>query len=351
MARFILVIALAAAALPAAAQMPHIQLDIQDSGTDSLLIGISPVNDRVVWMSGTGGTVVRTWNGGEDWQATVVPGADSLQFRDVHGVDSLTAYVMSAGTGSGSRIYKTMDGGRTWELQFTNEGPGGFFDCFDFWTPTAGIAFSDSYEGSFIMIQTEDGGENWERIAPERLPPASEGEGSFAASGTCLRTMGDSTVVIGNGAGASARFLRSDDRGKTWSVYETPITDGTPSSGISSLAFIDGTHGFAFGLELAGNDERIWNAIRTDDGGMTWSVIPSPQLPDVYGGAVVPGSDGQMLVVAGPKGIDYSPDAGGTWLSLTKLHHWGLAFAGPFSGWASGPGGRVTKLTVISGKR
>jgi photosystem II stability/assembly factor-like uncharacterized protein len=335
----------------AIAQIPHITLEPQLIDTDALLIGVSPVDESIVWVSGANGTAGRTTDGGATWLTFVVPGADSLQFRDVHGVDEHTAYLLSSGSTSDSRIYKTEDGGSTWTMQYMNPGPGGFFDCFDFWDADHGIAFSDSHEGTFIMIKTVDGGTNWVQLSSAALPAASDGEGSFAASGTCLQAVADSTVVIGTGAGASARLLRSDDRGVSWRAYETPITDGTLSSGIASVSFLNKMEGFAFGLELSGDDAELYNAAMTRDGGATWTVLPSPQLPDVYGGAHVPGTDGPMLVAVGPKGIDYSPDGGQHWTSLSKLDHWGVAFSDPFNGWATGPGGRITKLTVVAGRR
>lgn len=349
--RIAVLLLLVAAPVAAVSQTPRIELSDQQSGTDALLIGVSPVNDAVVWLSGTGGTVLRTTDAGETWNLMVVPGADSLQFRDVHGVDAETAYVMSAGEGDASRIYKTTDGGRIWTLQFVNDGPGGFFDCMDFWDADHGVAFSDSYAGSFILIETTDGGNHWNRIQPTVLPEASDGEGSFASSGTCLRVLDDSTVAVGTGAGASARFLRSTDRGRSWQAYETPITGGTSTSGISSLAFVDATYGYAFGLELSGSDKPIRNLARTADGGETWTPMPGPQLPDVYGAAVLPGSGGRGLVAVGPKGIDYSSDGGETWISLSKLDYWGLGFGSPDIGWATGPEGRVTKLTITTGRR
>lgn len=329
-------------------QSPHITLETQDSGTDALLIGISPVSNSVVWLSGSKGTVVRTTDGGSTWSPMVVPNADSLQFRDVHGVDASTAYVLSAGVGPASRIYKTEDGGESWTLQFTNPGPGGFFDCMDFWDADHGIAFSDSYEGSFIVIRTDDGGAHWDPILPNALPAASDGEGGFASSGTCLQVVGDSTVFIGTGAGASPRLLKSRDRGISWDSFGTPMVGGTSTSGISSLSFLSETDGYAFGLELTGNDGPIQNVIHTTNGGRTWTVLNSPQLPDVYGGVQVPGHDGSILVTAGPKGIDYTAD-GAHWTSLTELDHWGIAFADNRIGWATGPGGRITKLTVMPG--
>src|SRR5690348_984969 len=86
----------------------------QKSNTTASLHGLSIVNANVVWASGTGGTFVRTMDGGETWQAGTVPGGEKLDFRDVYAVDAETAYMMSIGNGNDSRIYKTTDAGKTW---------------------------------------------------------------------------------------------------------------------------------------------------------------------------------------------------------------------------------------------
>src|SRR5690349_18144373 len=86
----------------------------QRSGTNALLIAVSPVDERTVWVSGSGGTWLRTTDGGATWQTGRVAGADSLQFRDVHAVDANTAYLLSIGDGPQSRIYKTTDAGAHW---------------------------------------------------------------------------------------------------------------------------------------------------------------------------------------------------------------------------------------------
>lgn len=122
-------------------------LTAQASGVEARLIGISPVDENTVWIGGTGGTYARTTDGGTTWHAGVVPDTQALQFRDVHAVDAETAYLLSVGEGEQSRIYKTMNAGLTWALQFTNPEPQGFFDCMDFWDAEHGIAFSDSFGG------------------------------------------------------------------------------------------------------------------------------------------------------------------------------------------------------------
>ncbi|MGH9763516.1 MAG: WD40/YVTN/BNR-like repeat-containing protein, partial [Blastocatellia bacterium] len=102
------------------AEPTNAQWNSQASHSTARLRGISAVIATVAWASGTGGAVLRTTDEGETWIPRPVPGAGSLDFRDIEAFDSRTAYVLSIGEGDKSRIYKTTDGGVTWTLQFTN---------------------------------------------------------------------------------------------------------------------------------------------------------------------------------------------------------------------------------------
>ena len=323
-------------------------IENQDSGTDELLIGISPVTESVVWVSGTAGTFGRTLDGGASWQTGIVEGADSLQFRDVHGVDSDTAYLLSIGSGDQSRIYKTVDGGETWELQFTNPEPQGFFDCFDFWDADSGMAFSDSFDGAFYILVTEDGGTTWTRVDPESLPAARAGEGSFAASGLCLEVSGDSTAWIGTGASeeGNGRVLRTLNRGRTWSWSDTPIAGGTVS-GLTSVTFRDSRNGAALGGDVMDMEGLEDNVTVTTDGGITWTIASRPTFTGpVYGAVYVPSAPQPTLVAVGPMGVAFSADNGNTWAELSDENHWSVGFVSPRVGWAIGNEGRITRIAL-----
>lgn len=315
----------------------------QTTGTDVLFVGISPADAQTVWLSGTRGTVARTTDGGSTWTVTTVPGADSLQFRDVHAVDSTTAYVLSIGSGAASRIYMTTDGGATWTLQFQNEVPDAFYDCMGFWDATHGIAFSDAVDGTFPVIVTRDGGATWTRVPAEALPAALPGEGSFAASGTCLTTHGDSTAWFGTGASTTARVFKTTDRGQTWRVTETPLVSDS-TSGIASLTFRDDLNGAALGGDIAAPNAHTDNVAITTDGGRTWTLAGRPEMAGaVYGSAFVPDVSPSTLVAVGPGGVDLSTDNGETWRTIDTETHWSVAFSGR-TGWAVGPEGRVTRI-------
>lgn len=316
----------------------------QDSGTDALLIGAHAVSDRVVWLSGTGGTVVRTTDGGATWTASTVPGADSLQLRDVHAVDAETAWALSIGPGDDSRIYKTTDGGATWRQVFTNPEADGFFDCLSFWDARRGLAFSDSVDGTFLIVTTDDGGETWTRVPASALPPAAEGEGGFASSGTCVATHGTSTAWIGTGNASAARVLRTDDGGRTWAASTTPLAAGE-AAGVASVAFRDAQHGVALGGDIGAPDVASEAAAFTADGGRTWTA--GGRLPftgAAYGAAYVPGTS--ALLAVGPGGAALSRDDGRTWALLDERTFWGVAAAGSGSAWLVGPEGRVVRVVV-----
>src|SRR6476620_7961183 len=106
----------------------------QSSGSTSRLRGVSSVNEKIAWASGSQGTCLRTTDGGASWQKLEVsPEAATLDFRDVDAFDANTAYLLSIGEGEKSRIFKTVDAGQHWQLQFTNHNPRAFFDAMAFW--------------------------------------------------------------------------------------------------------------------------------------------------------------------------------------------------------------------------
>jgi len=316
----------------------------QHSGVSVRLQAVSPVSASVAWASGVRGTWLRTTDGGESWTHGVVSGADSLEFRDVHAVSAEVAYLLAAGPGTASRIYKTENGEESWALQFQNEDPAAFFDCFDFWDANEGIAFSDAVDGEFAILVTRDG-TTWQRVPAGAVPDALENEGSFAASGTCVLTVGDSTAFIGTGNADRSRVLRTTDRGRTWTIAETPIVSGA-ARGIASVAFRDAEHGVVTGGDIGEADSFTDEVALTTDRGATWTLAGRPTFRGaIYGAAYVPHTAQPTLVAVGPNGAAYSLDDGETWAPLDTLNYWSLGFTSPKAGWLVGPEGRVVKVT------
>lgn len=314
----------------------------QESGTTNRLQAVSAVNDRVVWASGVAGTFVLTKNGGRDWRVGEVKGAEELEFRDVEAVSDKEAYLLAAGTGTDSRIYKTRDGGRTWKLQFQNEEPTAFYDCFDFWSPDRGLTFSDPVDGEFLGIRTTNG-RTWNLLPDQQLDLA--GEFGFAASGTCVATQGERRAWVGTG-GARARILATTDRGNSWTAYDTPLAGNPEGGGVFSVAFRDARHGVLGGGDFT-SSEIITNFARSRDGGQTWtaSPIPAPIPGAIFGLSYVPGRN-KTVVATGPGGTVWTSDEGDSWSTIPDVTgFWAVTFASRDAGWAVGTEGRILKIS------
>jgi photosystem II stability/assembly factor-like uncharacterized protein len=323
-----------ALAVVAGAQAPWTP---QLTGVNARLRGISAVSDTVAWASGTTGTVLRTTNGGDSWEALEVPAAAALDFRDIDAFSDRVAYVLSIGNGDASRIYKTTDGGKAWTLQLANTDPKVFLDAMAFWSDDRGLAYSDSIDGQFILFMTTNG-RTWERVPPASLPPALPNEGAYAASGTNVAIHGDH-VWIGTTA---ARVLHSADRGRTWTIAQTPLPTSA-SAGIFSIAFRDAQHGIAVGGDYRKEAEAIDNAAVTADGGRTWRLSKGLRG---YRSAVAyrPGTKATWIAV-GPSGVDLSDDDGQTWQPVPGpgFHAFAVAPSGRV-GWGTGDQGNIARL-------
>lgn len=341
------------------AQSPMHQpkLTPQNSGTTNSLIAVSPVNDRIVWASGRNGTFDVTTDGGKTWKAGVVKGAETLELRDVQGISATTAYVLSIGPEPGDfRIYKTEDGGANWAVQFRNQVYGAFYDCFAFWTPERAIAVSDSVNGMFPNLRTDDG-KTWESIS-KNMPAALQGEGSFASSGTCIAKEGKSDAWVATGNGPSARVLATHDGGTTWTAYNAPFPSAQ-GAGAFSVAFRDAQNGMIGGGNLnAQNGNHAATAI-SHDGGKTWSLTSSPPVVGaVYALSYLSnttavgdhrspgGAYDHIVVIAANVGAAWSPDEGTSWYTFPDATgYWGVAFANPQAGWMVGTKGRILKIS------
>jgi photosystem II stability/assembly factor-like uncharacterized protein len=204
-------ILLLAFAVPALGQWTQ-----QESHTTASLRGIHSLGNGVAWASGSHGTVLRSVDGGKDWQTCAVPeGAEKLDFRGVQGFDGLTAIVMSSGKGDLSRLYKTVDGCRTWKLVFTNPDADGFWDGLSARSGN-GFIIGDPVDGKFAVFASSGTSfERWDRFGASCTCPVFDHrpfktEAMFAASNSILEGSPSSRIdfVTGCADGASRQPLR-----------------------------------------------------------------------------------------------------------------------------------------------
>lgn len=311
----------------------------QESGTTASLRGVSAVNAKIVWASGSGGTYLRTIDGGTHWIAAKVPGASDLDFRAVRAFDEKTAYLLSIGSGEKSRVYKTIDAGERWQLLYTNPDPKGFWDALAFWDSDHGIILGDPVDGHFAVLTTSDAGATWHK---QKTPAAVDKEGAFAASNSCLVVRGAHEVWFGTGGLGGARVFHSTDGAQTWTVATTPIRNDGASAGIFSLDFY-GKRGIAVGGDYNKFKETTGLVAVTTDNGKSWNAPKG--APNGFRSDVKYFADLNLWIATGTSGSDYSKDNGGSWQQFDTGNYNATNFA-DITGWAVGPKGAIAKLTL-----
>jgi photosystem II stability/assembly factor-like uncharacterized protein len=318
--------------------------------------GLSVVDAKTVWASGTNGTVIRTVDGGASWSVETVAGAEKLDFRGIKAFDGEHAVIVSSGDADAgqARIYKTSDGGKTWNLVFEEKRKGVFFDALAFWDQRHGLVLSDPVDGKFALFGTEDGGASWKQIPAENIPPALSQEGAFAASNSCLTVSGHGNAWFGTGGANAARVFHSADAGQTWSVSDTPLHPANASTGIFSLAFEDELRGVAVGGDYAHPAASpIPNVLFTTDGGKTWAGGAAKDAKALYFSAVVyVGAGGNKgakkenrIFAAGSAGTRVL-DPGNSWTVDSNLNFNAIAAFDADTLWAVGPKGAVWRRGI-----
>jgi hypothetical protein len=328
--------------------------------------------------------VLKTVDGGAHWAKCAVPDAPkdgaTLDFRGAQAWDAQTAIVMSSGLGDKSRLYKTVDGCKSWTLVFINPEKDGFYDALLFIDRQHGLVLGDPAHGdpsvnpaeggyfTFRIRVTNDGGKTWAPVTdPETTQPGKnmmplKDEGFFAASNSSA-AIHDGWLSIGTSknrvlqrkidtrgfqsyycAGAIDPF--SQGCGIPWVDWQSALADlanGNASSGIFSISFPGGDKGIAVGGDYVRPNESSGTAAWTSDDGMHWTTSTKP--PHGFRSAVAWSEDLKAWIAAGTNGSDISRDDGKTWTAMDD-GNWN-ALSLPF---VVGPKGRIARLSVSTAK-
>ncbi len=205
-------------------------------------------------------------------------------------------------------LLRSTDGGSSW--QPAQIEPHRF-------APITAIRFSDARNGMAVgheglILRTADGGQSWQELHFDEQDGTPLMDIRRLPSGAWLAV------------GAFARALRSVDDGKTWEPVTIPGTE------------VEGWH---LNRLVPGADPQHWLllgehglAMRSSDGGQTFTLIPPFYNGSLYGGIAL---DARTWVVYGMRGhVFRSADGGDTW-TASSLQAPVSSFGSPVR-WASG---------------
>ncbi len=292
------------------------------------------VNDKTVWFAGSLGQFGYTNDGGATWKIdSIKHKGEAPHFRSI-AITSNAVFLLSIA--SPALLYKSTDNGENWRLVHEDNHKDIFYDSMAFWNDQEGIAMGDPTDGCLSVLITRNAGESWEKLPCNQLPAAEEGEAAFAASNSNISIYGNQVWIVSGGK--RARVFHSDDKGKTWSVHNTPIVEGGKMTGIFTCDFYDDKTGILFGGNWEEKENKISNKAVTKDGGKTWKLVADGQHPG-YRSSVryLPEGKGNHIMAAGIPGISVSSDGGNSWQMLNEESFYTLRFGSNYKeAWVAG---------------
>lgn len=291
------------------------QISILDSSKKISIRGLSVVDNKVAWISGSKGTVGLSTDGGQSWIYTVVEGFEDRDFRDIEAFDKNTAVIIAIA--EPAVILRTTDGGKQWKRVYENNFKGMFLDAMEFWNERSGIVLGDPINGRFFIARTFDGGNSWQDVPFENLPVADSGEACFAASGTNIRARDLDEACFVTGGLRSRLFWKGNP-------IDIPIVQGKETTGANSVAVLDwkrrkgGNTIYIVGGDFASDSASAGNSAYSNDGGQTWQL---PRTRPLGYKSSVEYIDKDRLVACGTSGVDISDDGGITWRNISRTSY------------------------------
>ena len=277
--------------------------------------GLNVVNDSVLWVSGSKGTVGKSLDGGHTFTWMHPAGFEKRDFRDVEAFDANTAIIMAVD--SPANILKTTDGGHTWKTVYEKHLKGIFLDAMSFKNNQRGICVGDPINLRFWLIETNDGGDSWQEIPPPFRPQSVPQEACFASSGTNLQFTDDPKFEYGfvSGGYQSRLFMMPRNRNDPGQVIELEINKDLESTGANSLA-INGKNYVILGGDFKDYKMEMYNSTYSNNYGKSWGTPGYP--PAGYKSCVI-WKDDKNLVATGLAGTDISLKGPKEWKHISDI--------------------------------
>ncbi len=285
------------------------QVKIISAEVKSSFRGLSVVDNKTIWVSGSNGVVGRSVDGGNKWSFQTVSGYEKTDFRDIEAFNDSTAIIM--GIDCPARILKTTNAGATWELMFEDTTKGMFLDAMEFWNEKSGVVLGDPIQGKAFTARLSKTSSTWEPKSYNKRPPLDSGEAFFASSGTNIRTLNNHDMVAITG-GVHSNLLINNQK------IKLPILQGIESTGANSIAVKDSNTFMIVGGDFMKKDSIEGNYCFTKNKGKTWEF--SKQPPSGYRSCVEYLGKSNWIT-CGLNGVDYTTDDG---LHFSKISEEGF---------------------------
>ena len=216
--------------------------DDQPTGSIGDVI-VAPSNPNVIYVGSgeglqrpdlsVGDGIYKSRDGGKTWTHLGLKDAQQIGGLDIDPKNENRVFVAALGHPYGANeergIYRTIDGGKTWEkVLYKDENTGAIQVTID--PNNANIVFADMWAGrqgpwengawngkESGLFKSTDGGTTWRKIT-KGLPTTEQGLGRI---GFCIAPSDSKRMYATVDAGREGGIFRSDDAGESWTRIQT----------------------------------------------------------------------------------------------------------------------------------
>ncbi|MGD8779705.1 MAG: YCF48-related protein [Ignavibacteria bacterium] len=254
------------------------------------IYSLSAVSDNIIYAAGSNGTIFKSTNGGNDWEAGFV--YDNKVAPNIQKIYFVNENVGYAGH-SYSMVSKTTDGGETWEAVINDTAVSSVIRYgLYFFDENTGFVVGKSGNDVDVIYKTTDGGASWTLTT-----------GIAEAN---LRSVAFANTQIGAVVAEDMKILYTSDGGSNWQL--ATITDVPEDLDLYDVVFTSSTDAVAVGNDVI---------LKTTDGGANWKYVAVEGLGHKLNG--VKYNNDELWAVgyssSKPKdiGLFKSTDSGSTW--------------------------------------
>jgi len=308
--------------------------------------GLSIPNEKIIWASGSKGTIVISEDGGDHFIWKQIAGYENRDFRAIHAWNDKEAIIVAIA--SPAIVLKTIDGGVTWYKVYEKKDSLMFLDAIYFKDENNGTIAGDPINKELFILNTMDKGEHWQPNDSNYFKSdLKEGEAFFASSSSNIAHVFDYDFLL-TGGNTSRLWINGVAK-------DIPIIQGEKTTGGNSIAISpNGNYILIVGGDFARKEQSENNLValklyeqpkaslkNINASNSKWKIEKNIGNPHGYKSSISFISN-KIVIATGTSGVDISKNSGKSWNLISKeSYHVVQKQPGKLGAFLAGANGRI----------